>query len=324
MEKHRLNITNVDTRSQTIPQAGGARASRRQEIQASMERLWHLDPEQFNPMRDCVQRRRVSRTVELISPQGKLIADIGCGAGYISRALRDAGATVHAVDVAGNALQSLKSLPTDRIVPIQDCLPMTKLEDNAYDDVVCTEVIGFLKPVEYRVAFAELSRIVKANGFVICSTSLDTNSDNALERFAALAETEFVIDRWILDYNLLWMKICRFFEIPRSYARAAQEVEIRNMEEGKRSGFTRSLFRFNTSLLMGKVWGVIALATNPVAFFCRQSPWLMNQLERVTRFLWNEAGITHALFLGTRRRMIFPLPQNEIPTEMKHKRQVWE
>lgn len=326
MDKSRLQITSVEKREPMQPPM--ARTSRRQEIQATMERMWHLDPQQFNPLRDCAQRKRFVRTLEAlkmkISLEGKLVADLGCGAGDISRGIRDAGAMVHAVDVAGNALNQLKSHSMERIVPIQDCLPTTKLEDNTYDAVLCTEVIGYLKPAEYRLAFAELSRIVKPQGTVICSTSLDTNSDNALERFAALAETEFEIDQWILDYDLLWLKLCRFFETPNFYAQASKQKEMCEREGGLRRGLALTLFRINTSFFLGKCWSLLAFIANPIASCCRQSSILMKLLEKVSRFFWDESGVTHALFVGTRRQMTFPLPLNEIPKEMKHKRQVWE
>ena len=204
-----LKIMSVETGTKK-PLFSSKPVSKRQEIQAKMERLWLLDPEQFNPLRDVLERKRVSETMKAIKNhepllEGKLVADIGCGSGVISRLVRDCGADVHAVDVAGNALQKLKEYDTSHIYPMQDCLPQTKLEDRMYDLVLCLEVIGYLEPKEYRLVFSELSRLLKSKGIVACSTSIDLDSDDALERFAALAETEFEIEAWVLNYHRLWI-----------------------------------------------------------------------------------------------------------------------
>ncbi|MEI8124301.1 MAG: class I SAM-dependent methyltransferase [Parachlamydiaceae bacterium] len=326
MKNNPLQITSVEGATQKQPPVQ-TKMARRQEIQATMERLWLQDPAQFDPMRDCVQRKRMAKTLDILkekSLDSKLVADLGCGSGYLSRAVRDAGAIVHSVDVAGNALALLKAQDMHHITPFQDALPMTRLDDGVYDIVICTEVIGYLKPIEYRLTFSELARIVKAKGFVVCSSSIDVDSDNALERFAALAETEFEIDRWVLSYDLLWLKLCRFFDAPTLYVQASKKKELRMKEIAKRKGLGRIIFQCNSSFALGCFWSVIAFATNPLASFCRQSEGLMNLLEKISQFFWSESGVTHALFLGNRRQMIFPLAENEIPKEMKHKRQVWE
>lgn len=323
----RLKITTVDNNLQQQAPATG-KSARRQEIQATMERLWLNDPEQFNPERDAVQRKRTANTIEAITKHvaltGKRCADLGCGSGKISGLLRDGGAQVDAVDIASQALNILKTKSMHNITAIQDCLPMTRLEDGAYDLVVCTETIGYLNPKEYRLLFAELSRLMHKESHAVCSTSLDLNSDNALERFAALAETEFEIDQWVLRYDLLWTKCCRFLEMPSRFIKASQDMFERNRELEKRKSLGKVLFRLNSSLSAVLFWKVINLAFKPLATRLRESSFFTDLLEKTTKFLFDESGISHALFIGKRRPMVFPLPQNEIPIEMKHKKQVWE
>ena len=148
MPNDRLHVAFVENKSPSPPLP--SKSSRRQEIQAAMERLWHQDPQQFNPERDCMQRQRVQRTLETIRQriplEGKHAADLGCGSGVISRLLRDAGAKVDAVDAATNALQRLKEDEMHDITPIHDCLPSTRLKDNDYDLVVCTEISAIYSP----------------------------------------------------------------------------------------------------------------------------------------------------------------------------------
>lgn len=304
------------------------KSARRQEIQATMERLWLHDPEQFNPERDAVQRQRLTHTLEAIKKQlqldGKRAADLGCGSGHLSRLLRDAGARIDAVDIAGNALERLKADGIHHITPIQDCLPTTRLADDAYDLVVCTEVIGYLQPQEYRMLIAELSRLVHKEGLVACSTSLDINSDNALERFAAIAETEFEINQWVLRYDRLWLKLCHCFETPQRYIKASQNDFERTQEINKRRRLSKRWYQLNTTKLAAICWNVINVLARPVASYLRQHNGIVNVLEKTTKFLWDESGVSHALFIGKRRPMAFPLPANEIPIERKHKREVWD
>lgn len=327
MDNNRLKVTSVENTRQQQPQIP-SRATRRQEAEATMERMWLNDPEQFNPERDAVQRKRVANTIQAIKSNsllsGKRCTDLGCGNGTITRLMRDAGAKVDAVDIASNALNLLKAKDMHNIAAIQDCLPSTRLDDNAYDVVVCTEMIGYLKPKEYRMLFAELARLVNKEGIVVCSSSLELNSENALERFAALAETEFEIDEWILRYDLLWLKFCHFFESPAMFVKAGKDTHERNKELEKRKALGRLWFKINSSLPLTLFWRVVDWVSGPLARRLRQSDRLVDHLATVTKFIWDESGISNALFIGKRRPMAFPLPANEIPVEMKHKREVWD
>lgn len=327
MSSPRLQVTRVEN-SPPSQQPIVSKGARRQEMQAIMERQWLENPGQFDPERDAVQRKRLNNTIEAIKKQlnltEKRVADLGCGPGNISRLLRDEGATIDALDIAKQALERLKSGDMQRINVFQDCLPYTRLDDNAYDLIVCTEVIGYLNPKEYRMLFAELSRLVNKHGFVACSTSLDLNSDNALERFAALAETEFEIDQWILQYDLLWIKLCRFFEAPQVYLKGSKNRLEREKELNKRKSFDKWWYKFQTTPLFRGIWAGINLIASPIASYCRQNERMMIFLEKLTKFIWSESGISHALFIGKRRPMTFPLPPEERPIEIKHKRQVWD
>lgn len=229
-----------------------------------------------------------------------------------------------AVDIAGQALERIRIKNAPGITPIQDCLPSTRLEDDAYDLVLCTETIGYLNSKEYRMLFAELSRLVKKDGLAVCSTSLDFKTDNALERFAALAETEFEIEHWILRYDLLWTVCCRFFEAPGFFLKISKDEFERNKLLSKKRFPGKVLFKLNTSKPGAFFWKLVSYASNPIAAQLRQSSLLVDFFEKITKFLWDESGITYALFLGARRPLTFPLPTNEIPLEIKHKRQVWE
>lgn len=327
MASNKLQVTQVGDLARP-PRQTESKSSRRQEIQATMERLWLTDPEQFNPMRDAVQRKRLSITAETLREigtlQGKRAADLGCGGGELTRKIRDMGMTVYALDAATKALQKLSEGGLERITPLQDCLPSTRLDDDGFDLVNCTEVVGYLQPVEYRLFFAELARLVKKDGHVCCSSSIDIDSDNALEKFAALAETEFAIDKWVLSYDLLWIKCCRLFETPYLYFKASRDSELRRKGLQKRHSVSKAWYTLNTTWICGTLWRGVSFIANPLASFLRQSETAMNFLEKITKILWDESGISNALFIGKRRPMTYPLPKDELPRELKHKRQVWE
>lgn len=327
MKKNPLQVTSVASTPST-PSPLLSRSARRQEIEATMERLWLNDPEQFNPERNAVQRKRLSSTLEAIKRHlplnGKRCTDLGCGSGKLTCLLRDEGAKIDALDIASKALTLLKINDMQNITAIQDCLPSTRLDDNAYDLVVCTETIAYLQPKEYRLLMAELSRLVTKDGIAACSTSIDFNSENALERFAVLAETEFEIEEWILRYDLLWIKFCHFFEAPTLYIKAEREEFERKKELEKRKSLNKLWFKMNSAKPLVFFWKLINPLSKRIAFSMRQSDGLVNFLEKITKLIWDESGISHALFIGKRRPMAFPLPANEIPVEIKHKREVWD
>lgn len=335
MSNNRLNVTYTDNKQNTRP-ISNARAQK-EEIQATMERLWLKNPQQFDPLRDSIERKRINDTFNAILPfislnqettigklKEKKVADLGCGAGILSRKMRDAGANVDAVDVASQALQRLKSGDMHNITAIQDCLPSTALNDQTYDLVVCTELIGYLKAADYRMLMAELARLVKSEGVVACSTELDINTNDPLERFVALTETEFTVEKWILSYHLLQIRLCHFFEMPAYYIKCHKDRECRQKEIDKRKGLRRQWFVWNTQLPLNMFWRAMGVLFNPLASFFRQNAWIMNVLEKITRFFWNEAGISHVLFIGKRRPLTFPVKPEDVPRELKHKRQVWE
>lgn len=302
MEKSKLIITQVEEK-QLNNQTISNKKNSRHEIQATMERLWLQNPQQFEPERDCIEKQRLNKTFEAIEKiQGKRIADLGCGSGTLSRMLRDAGAQVDAVDIAGNALQCLKKHDMTGIRIFQDCLPKTTLEDDAYDVVVCTEVIAHLPPETYRLCFAELSRIVKTDGIIVCSTALDLDSEDALERFEALAKTEFDIDHWIFSHHRLMIKLCHFFEAPKWFIDISQHQELRQqLIKAKKNCFSRWWLKGNTSHFGAAAWKYVSFITTPFSHWLKHNAIFMKYLERMSHFVWNHQGISHALFIGKRR-----------------------
>lgn len=325
MPENRLKVVATgNTPSQ--PPAPSMRSAR-MEMQAKMERLWLTNPEQFNPMRNNMERERLNRIKQIILSftdiKGSAV-DLGCGYGYISEQLKQAGWQVHAVDIASNAQKAFTLQCGNSIPFMQDALPSTKLEDDHYDLVVCTDVIGYLEARDYRLLMAELCRLVKRNGHVICSTPIDIYSEDALQRFGALAETEFTIERWDFSYHLLLLKIKAFFEKPSTYVNASKDSEKRQQEIRNRSSFSSWWYKINTTKAGGYFWSPLKFITSPIVHFIKQNHTFMVMLERLCRFLWSESGISHAVFIGKRRPLVMPTKADMESVERKGKRQVWE
>jgi 2-polyprenyl-3-methyl-5-hydroxy-6-metoxy-1,4-benzoquinol methylase len=319
MANEKLKIVSVENKAPT-PAVLPPKSSRRAEIKQEMEALWQEDPRQFDPNRDAMQRNRIANTFSLIQQlaplQGKRVADLGTGFGVLACKCREAGAYVDAVDIASQPLEKLRAKKIEGITPLQECMPATSLKDDFYDLVLCTEMVGYLKPKEYRIAISELSRIVKKEGRVVCSTPLDLKSDDALERFLALFETEFTICATFFSYDFLLLKLCSFFEAPSKIVKNAKSPVLKKQS------------RWRSKALYSKpsvfVCRLIGLLFEPATNLLRQSEWIRNRLEKLSRLLWQQSGISHVIVAGERHPLNFPLPKKELPQEPKHKREVWE
>lgn len=325
MADHPLKVVATDS-SIASPQPSRERSAR-VELQAKMERLWLIAPEQFDPTRNCIERERVERTSEVLralSEHTGLAADLGCGYGEISRRMQSQGWTVQGVDIASNALKAFAERGAEGIRLIQDAMPSTKLPDDSYNLVVCTEVIAYLPARDHRLFMAELSRLVKKDGSVVCSTPIDINSVDALARFGELAETEFQIERWRFSHHLLLLRLKGFFEIPQEFVKASKDAEYRRWVLSQRSSFSRWWYQLNTTKIAGYFWQPFKWLAAPVVHLMKNNRAAMLFLEKICRFFWDEAGISHAIFAGKRRPLIPPTQADLESVERKGKRQVWE
>ncbi|MEM1282549.1 MAG: class I SAM-dependent methyltransferase [Chlamydiota bacterium] len=324
--KNPLEIVSTDNKSQEKHNKNKRHS--RQEAQANFDRLWLQEPERFDVTRSARERTRVQRTIQLlkdvISPKEKTVADIGCGSGVISKKLRDEGATVDAVDVSQNALKELQTKNFEGIHPIHDYMPNTNLKDSHYDIVLATELIADIPPDQYRIFFSELARVVNAEGYVICSTPIDIQSENALERFAELASTEFNITKWTFSYHYLQIKFLDFFKAPHRFVKASKNKIYREKSLNKRYSLSRWWFKINSTPPLSYLWIVIKPLMYPFCSLLEDNETVLLNLEKVTKFFWKESGISQAIFIAKRKPIIPPTEKEFQPKELKHKKQVWE
>lgn len=332
MTKDRLPMISAsDEAANHAPQPKRSTSSKhqlREETQAKFERMWLIDPEQFNPMRNAMERERITRTLSLLEKYltlaGKQIADLGCGDGTLAILMAQKGAFVHAIDIAHNALKKVKEKNQEQVTSDQDYIPKTKLQEDFYNAAISTDVIAYLPHDLFRLYVSELSRIINSEGYVLCSTPIDINSEDALQRFADLAETEFLIKEWVFSYHALYLRMERFLTAPERFVRAWLDREYKLKELERRKGISRWWFRMNTTALPVGIWNGVKFLLKPIIKFYQQSHNILNVLEKVCRFFWSDAGISHAIFIGTRRPLVIPASENIPPVERKQKKQVWE
>lgn len=320
MTRQRLNI--IETEEETTV----SKRNRRDETRAKFDRIWLVDPTRFDPFRNGLERERIHRIKsviqECVPTSHRQVVDLGCGWGVLSQFLAGLGASVQAVDISINALNRLKN--SANITLIQDWVPNTKLPDESYDLVISTELIAYLHPDQYRLFFSEMARLVKSDGSVICSTALDIYSDDALERFSSLVDTEFKVEKWVLSYHSLYIKLRHFLKMPSKFLRAKKENEYRQKQLSKRKGFWHQWFKWNSQLPFYFFWKGMGFFISPLVKWLEQSESILLFMEKISKFVLDEKAISHVIFMGKRRMVMEEEPKEEIPIERKQRKQVWE
>lgn len=319
----------VETESKAKPEGWiKGKHNYRQETQAKFDRLWHTDAWQFDPLRIAMERERLQRTMELIERHVKLrekkVVDLGCGSGIFSKRLRDQGAAVEAVDISTYAIAALEKESAENIKTSIDYVPRTSLPDEGYDLVVASELIAYLHIEEHRLFISELARIVKPSGMVIASTPLDINSDDALQRYGVLSETEFVITEWKLSHHKFWIRLHDFLAAPERFARARTNPSYRNQKLAQRFGFSKFWFKINSAIPLAFIWAGVQYLTRPLNAWSSQSNGLLLFLEKLCRSLSPVRGISHAIWIGKRRPLVEKTPVEDRPIDRPGKKQIWE
>jgi ubiquinone/menaquinone biosynthesis C-methylase UbiE len=122
---------------------------------------------------DYYHRTQIDPAVYSIigNPKGKIIYDIGCGNGYVSRNLTQKGAKVFASDISSKMIEIAKekSKGFDIYFSLHDAVEFSKYKDNMFDVVVMNMVIHYIKDLEK--LFQGISRVLKKNGLFVFSSN---------------------------------------------------------------------------------------------------------------------------------------------------------
>ncbi|MFE1857926.1 class I SAM-dependent methyltransferase [Streptomyces anandii] len=99
---------------------------------------------------------------------GRRILDAGCGAGALSAALRERGATVTGIDTSPAMLALAgRRLGDDAELHLADLGGPLPFDDGTFDDVVASLVLHYLE--DWGPALAEMRRVLRPGGRLIAS-----------------------------------------------------------------------------------------------------------------------------------------------------------
>lgn len=300
-------------------------------LQAQFERQWLVNPGKFAP-KTATEQLRIKRTFGLIEHllTGSNIraVDLGMGWGTLTQKMSDTGTKVDGIDIAGGALNHFKQRePNSTVNLLRDALPQTSLADDSYDIVACCDVIAHLPEQQHRLLMSELQRLVKQDGHVVISTPLELGSFDALEKFAALIDTEFELVDSVLSYHRYALALHRFLKIPARYARAYRNHSYYKRQLKRRRGIGRAWFALNSSRPLAYLWSAARVIFGPTRRFLKTNITTATRLEKLCRTLTPGSGVTHVIFVARPKQLQeIPAPDLSLVSARQQylKRRVWE
>lgn len=280
-----------------------ARQRLRLEVKAQLNRRWLQEPHTFNPESTASGRLRLKRTIKLLKelklPNKCQAVDLGCGHGHLLEVLAQRQVEVSGLDAASNALKWTARRVSASLYT--EVLPDTKLADQAYDLVICTDVLAELPPRDHRLFISELARLLKPEGQLLISVNVLACSD-AVERLCGLLGTEFELGEYRLSHHRLLLGLKKLLEAPENYASASKRPHLRKKALMKqRRGIPRRWFQLNSSPYLGFIWGYLAKITTPLAKKVDSSDRLCAFLEKLSLLFWDIDAVTHVIVTGKKR-----------------------
>jgi len=177
---------------------------RKQQQEAKWERFWLDNSDAYTQEEDFL---RIARTKTLLdrhlTPEMQWACDLACGTSPLSSYLLKKNLKVDALDISNKALSYIKE-PVNKF---QEALPSTKRDDFFYDVVLALDIIAELHPNDYRLFFAEISRLMKREAICLISTPLDPKTHQPDQKFLSLMQTEFTIEERLCSHHLLYQKL---------------------------------------------------------------------------------------------------------------------
>ncbi|WP_026882688.1 class I SAM-dependent methyltransferase [Clostridium akagii] len=123
------------------------------------------------------------KVLSKVNIKNKVVADLGCGSGFISLALSSEAAVVFSVDNSVNMLKVLKKSSQEKnlnnIYPLKSSLVDISLFDESLDVVFINMALHHIKNAE--VAISEMYRMLKKGGTVVISDVMKHNGEWARE-----------------------------------------------------------------------------------------------------------------------------------------------
>jgi 2-polyprenyl-6-hydroxyphenyl methylase/3-demethylubiquinone-9 3-methyltransferase len=137
---------------------------------------WNFDNPIFEPLHAMVPARLAYLDRQAIVVDGKVVADVGAGGGYVAEPLLERGARVVGIDIAPRALlaaqERLGPPHPHRFAVLTGSAVALPLADASVDVVVSTDVLVHVPPAVggAAAAIAEVARVLKPGGVFWFST----------------------------------------------------------------------------------------------------------------------------------------------------------
>jgi ubiquinone/menaquinone biosynthesis C-methylase UbiE len=155
------------------------------------------------------EERLKYKLLSLHNIKDKIVADLGCGTGFVSLALANEANMVFSVDNSVNMLKELKTTAVKRelknVYPIKSSLDDLALFDESLDGVYINMALHHIKDAEKAVQ--EMGRVLKSGGTVVISDVMEHNGQWAKEE---------MFDEWLGFSNeqiKLWLEKAGFENI---------------------------------------------------------------------------------------------------------------
>ncbi|MBK1812637.1 methyltransferase domain-containing protein [Clostridium sp. YIM B02505] len=166
----------------------------------------------WNTMRSEYFKDEVrDRIVAKFNIKDKVVADLGCGTGFVSLGLARESAMVFSLDRSYNMLKELKASANNvglkNIYPIKSSLDDLALFDESIDGVFINMALHHI--VDAEKAIKEMYRVLKQNGTVLISDVYQHNGEWAREEMYDewLGFTEEQIRKWLENAGFTAIKV---------------------------------------------------------------------------------------------------------------------
>lgn len=149
------------------------------------------------------------KVLSKVNIKNKIVADLGCGTGFISLELANEANLVFSIDNSINMLKELKNSIMNKnlnnVYPLKSSLEDITLFDESLDAVFINMALHHIKNADK--AIGEMGRILKKGGSIVISDVMEHNGEWAREE---------MFDEWLGFSNLQiseWLEKSRFKNI---------------------------------------------------------------------------------------------------------------
>ncbi|MCF0148837.1 MAG: methyltransferase domain-containing protein [Clostridium sp.] len=172
--------------------------------------------ESWNVIRsEYFEERLKYKLLSLINIKDKVVADLGCGTGFVSLALVNEANIVFSVDNSRNMLKQLKNNISDKdnkkLYLIKSSLDNLSLFDDSVDVIFINMALHHIR--DAKKAISEMYRVLKKDGIVVISDVMEHDGEWAREE---------MFDEWLGFSNeqiINWLEEAGF-----------KDIEIENTE----------------------------------------------------------------------------------------------